>query len=164
VYIFSNGSHSRSMTDFPSSISVREPGTNTSQPAYSLYKDMGTQMTPNPSVRLSRDAVLPGIFNFSPNRHNTPDQSRRTASFGAPANGDMIDLQGFHMEKHGRRNVGSQPHPLLDRNLNWSTREEEEEESATCLRIQDCGETQVSPYVAWAAAWEEAERAKYTAR
>lgn len=124
---------------------------------------MGTQMTPNPSVRLSRGETL-GAFNVSPSRHNTPQQSRRTASLGTPANADLLDLQNFHTDKHGRRIPSSQPHPTLDRNLNWSTREEEEAESATCLRAPDGGETQSRPFAAWASAWEEAERAKYTAR
>lgn len=147
------------MSDFPSSISVRESGTETAQPS-ALYRDMGTQMTPNPSVRLSRGETL-GTFNMSPSRHNTPDHSRRTASLGAPANADMLDIQNFQV---GRRISCSQQHPILDRNLNWSTREEEEAESATCLRSQDCGDRETRPFVAWAVAWEEAERAKYTAR
>jgi hypothetical protein len=120
-------------------------------------------MTPNPSVRLSRGETL-GAFHISPSRHNTPDHSRRTASVGAPANADILDIQNFHTDKLGRRIPSSQPHPTLDRSLNWSTREEEEAESATCLRAQDGGETQSRPFVAWALAWEEAEHAKYTAR
>ena len=161
--IFSNGPHPRSMANFPSSTCVRDCGTDTAQPS-SLYRDMGTQMTPNPSVRLSRRAN-PGTCTESPGRHNTPDHSRRTACLGAPATADTLDVPTFHVEKLGRSHEGAHTHPLLDRNLNWSTREEEEEESATCLRTQsEGGETQPSPYVAWAAAWEEAERAKYTAR
>jgi len=150
------------ISDFPSSISVRESGTEIAQPS-AHYKDMGTQMTPNPSVRLSRGETHGGN-NISPSRHNTPDHSRRTAALGTPANAVMLDLQNFQTDKHGRRIPCSQSHPTLDRNLNWSTREEEEAESATCLRAQDSGETQTRPFVAWALAWEEAERAKYTAR
>ncbi|XP_073396046.1 uncharacterized protein [Physcomitrium patens] len=160
--IFSNGAHSRSVSDSADAISMRESGTDAAQPS-TVYRDTGTQMTPNPSVRLSRGAA-PGIF-ISPSRHNTPDRwNCRTASVGASSTVDMLDLQSFHIEKLRDHTQGPQLHASLYRNLNWSTREEEDEDSATCLRPHDCVEGQASALVAWAAAWEEAERAKYTAR
>lgn len=125
------------------------------------HRDMGTQMTPIPSLRHSRCAT-PGI-NLSPSRHNTPARSNRRATSLGATNVDMLELHSFHLEKLGHRPLDCQ-RSTLDRNSNWSTREEEEEESAACLRLDGGDPEENGALLAWALAWEDAERAKYTAR
>lgn len=146
------------------SASLREVGTDipTPRPAPG-HRDMGTQVTPFPSLRNST-CNTPWL-DASPTRHNTPARSdRRAVSLGAMIGSDLLELQSCHLEKLEHRNLGCEIWATLDRNSNWSTREEEEEESAKSLRQIDFGEAKKIMLLARAAAWEEAEHAKFIAR
>lgn len=152
------------ITSSARSRSTRESGSDSllTAPASTSHRDMGTQMTPIPSLRHSR-CTTPGI-NLSPSRHNTPARSNRRATSLGATNGDMLELHSFHLEKLGHHRPLDCQRSTLDRNSNWSTREEEEEESAACLRLDGGDLEENGALLAWALAWEDAERAKYTAR
>lgn len=94
----------------------------------------------------------------SPTRHNvTPARSgRRASSLGAiPGAVDSLELQSCHLAKLELRKLAGDA-PTLDRNIAWTTREEEERESAAKLRAdpEDLGRCQL------AIKWEEAEQTK----
>jgi len=123
-------------------------------------RDMGTQMTPAESLRNST-CTTPGLTT-SPTRHNTPARSgRRACSLGAfPGAVESLELQSCHLAKLELRKLAGDGQPTLDRNSVWTTREEEEMESAASLR----GYSGDRKNAAKASAWEEAEQTKALVR
>lgn len=124
-------------------------------------RDMGTQMTPAESLRNST-CTTPGLTCTSPTRHNTPARSgRRASSLGTfPGTVETLELQSCHLAKLELRKLAGDGQPTLDRNSVWTTREEEEMESAASLR----GDSGDRKNAVKANAWEEAEQAKALAR
>ncbi|XP_024378303.1 uncharacterized protein [Physcomitrium patens] len=135
------------------------------QSAAARCRDMGTQMTPVESLKNST-CTTPGLA-ISPTRHNTPARSgtRRAASLGdIPGGMEALELQSCHLAKLGLRKVAVDGQPTLDRNIVWTTREEEEMESSASLREAHSEDQEKSRIAAKVSAWVEAEQAKATAR
>lgn len=123
-------------------------------------RDMGTQSTPFGSSRASRSDTP--AKNNSPARHNTPV---KRSSSGHNKGVNLLELQSCHLAKLELQDLptGTQFQPFDQSQLsNWSTREEEEEQSATSLRSSDLPDLKFNILEARASAWENAERAKYT--
>lgn len=159
------------------SVSMREMSAVVLAPAVATacMRDMGTQMTPVESMKNST-CTTPGFntpgfntpgfntpgLNTSPNRHNTPARSgRRACSLGDV---EALELQSCHLAKLELRKLsGADGLSVLDRNSVWTSREEEDMESAASLRA-DSEDLERCKLIAKANAWEEAERAKVLAR
>lgn len=133
-------------------VSVEEP---------SNRRDMGTQMTPLESPKNST-CTTPGLT-ASPSGHNTPAGIRAYSLGAIPAAVDSLELQTRHMEKLELRNLARGDQPSLDRSNIWTTREEEEMESAASLR-EDPEDLERFQLAAKATSWEEAEQTKALAR
>ena len=98
-------------------------------------------------------------FSASPARHNTPAacSGRRPASF---AKAGLLELQTWHLAKLELCKL-----PSDDRNMAWSTREEEDMECSVTLRDHDSGALETGCVDDnLAAAWEEPEQTKHTER
>lgn len=116
-------------------------------------RDIATQITP---VQSFHAAVTPPRLHTGPARLNTTPvhSERRPASVGV----DVTELQSCHQAKLELDQAAA-----LDNN--WTTREEEVEESAKSLRLSvDFKEVKRNVLEARAAAWEEAEQSKSTLR
>lgn len=116
-------------------------------------RDIATQITP---VQSFHAAVTPPRLHTGPARLNTTPvhSERRPASVGV----DVTELQSCHQAKLELDQAAA-----LDNN--WTTREEEVEESAKSLRLSvDFKEVKRNVLEARAAAWEEAEQSKYMSR
>jgi len=124
-------------------------------------KDMGTQMTPIETPGNST-CTTPGLT-ASPTRHNTPAGVRAYSLGAIPAAVDSLEFQTCHMEKLELRNLAGDDQPSLDRSNVWTTREEEEMESATSLR-EDPEDLARFQLAAKATSWEEAEKTKALVR
>ena len=119
------------------------------------HRDIGTDMTPKGSSTTSRSYTP--FMNTSPTRHNTPASQ---AGVSAPvAQTSRIDLTRQIQECHlAKLQVGSTP-------LDWSSREEEEEETSKSLRHFEIGRMSVSVSEPRPCAWElEEEKIRSSAR
>lgn len=129
-------------------------------------RDMGTQMTPIVTpIETAENSLCttPGIT-ASPSRHNNTPVGIRAYSLGAvPGAVDSLKLQTLYLEKLGLRDQVEEGHPDLDRSNIWTTREEEEMESAASLR-EDPQELERFQLAAKATSWEKAELAKTLVR
>lgn len=134
-----------------------------SRPEPTNRRDMGTQMTPIETPENST-CTTPGLT-ASPTRHNNTPAEIRAYSLGAiPVAVDSLELQTRHMEKLELRNLAADDQPgSLDRSNIWTTREEEEMESAASLR-EDPEELERFQLAAKATSWEEAEQSKALVR
>ncbi|EFJ05325.1 hypothetical protein SELMODRAFT_48466, partial [Selaginella moellendorffii] len=97
-------------------------------------RDMGTEMTP--------------IASQEPSRTGTPIRAT-TPTIRSPTRQEIRAL-GAQL---GKANIAA-----------WASREEEEEDASKCLKNIDLEEVKRNVLETRAAAWEEAEKAKYEAR
>ncbi|KAG0604313.1 hypothetical protein M758_10G161600 [Ceratodon purpureus] len=100
-------------------------------------------------------------FSASPARHNTPAacSGRRPASLGSFARAGLLELQTWHLEKLKLCKLSSD-----DKNMAWSTREEEDMECSVSLRDHDSGVLEKGCLDDQAASWEGAEQTKLNER
>jgi len=98
-------------------------------------------------------------FTASPERHNTPaaQSGRRPASLGSFAKAGPLELQTWHLAKLELSKL-----PSDDRNVAWTTREEEDMECSVSLR--DSGVLEKGCEDDEAAALGETEQTKRNAR
>lgn len=125
-------------------------------------RDMGTEMTPIPSQEPSR--------NGTPVRATTPTRSQTTSRSSTPQRvppntiGINKDLSDKELQIKTRREIVALGTQLGKTNIaKWASNEEEEMYISTISNVG--GEEQAQGLIeARAAAWEEAEKAKYMAR
>ncbi|CAN6463511.1 unnamed protein product [Victoria cruziana] len=163
-----------------SSVSVRNA--TTSIPPASTVKsvsmrDMGTEMTPIASQEPSRTATP--VRATTPTR--SPSSSRpstpgRTAPASSPANShvSVLDRQANlpesglsekELQMKTKREIAALSAQLGKMNIAaWASKEEEEKDASTSLKTIDVEQTPKSAIENRAAAWEEAEKAKFLAR
>ncbi|KAL5760627.1 hypothetical protein ACOSP7_019140 [Xanthoceras sorbifolium] len=135
-------------------------------------RDMGTEMTPIASQEPSRTgtpvrATTP-IRSPNSSRPSTPG---RTAPAPSPTNppNDHLDQNKELSEKElqikTRREIMALGTQLGKMNIAaWASKEEEDKDASTSLKTVPSGQPTKSVIATRAAAWEEAEKAKYMAR
>ncbi|XP_031477975.1 uncharacterized protein LOC116249021 isoform X2 [Nymphaea colorata] len=140
-------------------------------------RDMGTEMTPIASQEPSRTATP--VRATTPTR--SPSSSRpstpgRIAPASSPANSSVsvldhqVDLpeSGLsekELQTKTRREIAALSAQLGKTNIAaWASKEEEEKDASTSLKITDVEQTPKSVIETRASAWEEAEKAKFMAR
>ena len=128
-------------------------------------RDMGTEMTPIASQEPSRTgtpigATTPTIrspVSSSPStpRQGSPTQDSRTVY--------MVDGDGKTVAKHGEVGSGQTPKGKVNA-ISWASKEEEDADASKSLKTIDIEEVKKNVLETRAAAWVEAEQAKYMAR
>lgn len=153
-------SHSASMRE-PSAASVAAESIINRNPA--SCKGISTQIIPGEGHKNPISSSSVSGFTISPTRHNTP-AGRRASSLGTiPGLIDVLELQTGHIAKLELRKLTGDDQPTLDRGHAWTTREEEELETAASLR-EDPEVLERDQLTAKAATWEDAEQEKCLAR
>lgn len=140
-------------------------------------RDMGTEMTPIPSQEPSRTATPVGAT--TPLRSPTssiPSTPRREDPTTCPIE-HAFDNGSQHTSENGRKELSEQELKLKTRKeivslgmqlgkMNiaaWASKDEKERSSSAAENI-DTAELEQIEFVKRAAAWEEAEKSKHTAR
>ncbi|KAJ9175341.1 hypothetical protein P3X46_013906 [Hevea brasiliensis] len=135
-------------------------------------RDMGTEMTPIASQEPSRNgtpvrATTP-IRSPSSSRPSTPGRATPTSSATNPSN-DALNTNNEWSEKElqmkTRREIMALGTQLGKMNIAaWASKEEEDKDASTSLKTVPAEQPAKSVIETRAAAWEEAEKAKYMAR
>jgi len=135
-------------------------------------RDMGTEMTPIASQEPSRTGTPVGATTpmRSPNssRPSTPTRAAPTI-FTDPCN-DILnlnknELSEKELQMKTRREIMVLGTQLGKMNIAaWASKEEEDKDASTSLKTKNAEQPAKSVVEARAAAWEEAEKAKYMAR
>lgn len=142
-------------------------------------RDMGTEMTPIASVDPSRTATplmatTPNLGSPAISRPSSPGRVKNTtpasASSGSKAAGpkalDAGKVSGLSGKEKTRAEILALGTQLGKANIAaWATKEEEEADAAQALKASlEMEEVRKNLLASRAAAWEEAEQSKYTAR
>ncbi|CAK9206745.1 unnamed protein product [Sphagnum troendelagicum] len=142
------------------------PGTNNTRGSVST-RDMGTEMTPIASVEPSRTATplratTPNLGSPINSRPSTPDR----ASISTSSSSNKLPLSGKELQAKTRQEILALGTQLGKPNIAaWATKEEEEADAAKALKASvELEEVRKNLLASRAAAWEEAEQAKYAAR
>ncbi|XP_058079466.1 uncharacterized protein LOC131227690 [Magnolia sinica] len=114
------------------------------------HRDIGTEMTPLASSTTSRCHTP--FKTFSPARHNTPASMSGPSVATSNARIHISELQEHHC---GKLEPGTQFDSVV---LNWSSREEEEEEISKSLRHFEIGGCRKTLDELRASAWEDEEK------
>lgn len=136
-------------------------------------RDMGTEMTPIASQEPSRTgtpvrATTP-IRSPGSSRPSTPGKA---APASTPVNASDLqvdaskkELSEKELQKRTRREIMALGTQLGKMSIAaWASKEEEDKDASTSLKIVAVDQTPKNVIDTRAAAWEEAEKAKYTAR
>lgn len=135
-------------------------------------RDMGTEMTPIASQEPSRTGTPVGATTpmRSPNssRPSTPTRAAPTI-FTDPCNDNLNlnknELSEKELQMKTRREIMVLGTQLGKMNIAaWASKEEEDKDASTSLKTKNAERPAKSVVEARAAAWEEAEKAKYMAR
>ncbi|KAJ7520970.1 hypothetical protein O6H91_19G033000 [Diphasiastrum complanatum] len=180
-------------TDFPSSDSLMldlnkcEPSSSPHEASYLpppnlrsvSMRDMGTEMTPIASQEPSRTgtpnrATTPTLRSPVSSRPSTPGRASPTPSpqQGLDVNGlckesesKQPELTEKELQAKTRQEILALGTQLGKANIAaWATREEEDADASKCLKNIDLEEVKKNVLETRAAAFEEAEKAKYMAR
>ncbi|MED6122857.1 hypothetical protein PIB30_043871 [Stylosanthes scabra] len=135
-------------------------------------RDMGTEMTPIASQEPSRTStpLRATTPTRSPNssQPSTPARAAPTSGLADPCNDhpspNKNELSEKELQMKTRREIIALGTQLGKTNIAaWASKEEEDKDASTSLKVKT-GEPTRSVVEARAAAWEEAEKAKYMAR
>ncbi|KAK9117943.1 hypothetical protein Scep_016036 [Stephania cephalantha] len=136
-------------------------------------RDMGTEMTPITSQEPSRNgtpvrATTP-LRSPASSRPTTPGRAGAVSSPVETANCQMdpneMNLSEKEMQRKTRREIMALGTQLGKTNIAaWASKEEEDKDASTSLKIVGVDQPAKSVIDSRAAAWEEAEKAKYMAR
>ncbi|KAK0573212.1 hypothetical protein LWI29_004456 [Acer saccharum] len=135
-------------------------------------RDMGTEMTPIASQEPSRTgtpvrATTP-IRSPNSSRPSTPGRTALAPSPINPPNDHLdqnMELSEKELQMKTRREIMALGTQLGKMNIAaWASKEEEDKDASTLLKTISSGQPTKSVIETRAAAWEEAEKAKYMAR
>lgn len=136
-------------------------------------RDMGTEMTPIASQEPSRTgtpvrATTP-MRSPTSSRPSTPGRAALASSPTDPPNGHpdahKNELSEKELQMKTRREIRALGTQLGKMNIAaWASKEEEDNDASTSLKTLAAQQTAKSVIETRAAAWEDAEKAKYTAR
>ena len=135
-------------------------------------RDMGTEMTPIASQEPSRTgtpvrATTP-ILSPTSSRPSTPGRAAPTSSPSNPFNDHQNpnkELSEKELQMKTRREIMVLGTQLGKKNIAaWASKEEEDKDASTSLKTIGADQQSKNVIETRAAAWEEAEKAKYTAR
>ncbi|XP_011021672.1 PREDICTED: uncharacterized protein LOC105123677 isoform X2 [Populus euphratica] len=135
-------------------------------------RDMGTEMTPIASQEPSRTgtpvrATTP-ILSPTSSRPSTPGRAAPTSSPSNPLNDHQNpnkELSEKELQMKTRREIMVLGTQLGKKNIAaWASKEEEDKDASTSLKTIGADQQSTNVIETRAAAWEEAEKAKYTAR
>ncbi|CAJ2677783.1 remorin 4.1 isoform X1 [Trifolium pratense] len=133
-------------------------------------RDMGTEMTPIASQEPSRTGTPVGATTpmRSPNssRPSTPTRAAPSSNLIDPRNdNNKNELSEKELQMKTRREIMVLGTQLGKMNIAaWASKEEEDKDASTSLKIKTSEQPVKSVVEARATAWEEAEKAKYMAR
>lgn len=135
-------------------------------------RDMGTEMTPIASQEPSRTgtpvrATTP-ILSPTSSRPSTPGRAAPTSSPSNPLNDHQNlneELSEKELQMKTRREIMVLGTQLGKKNIAaWASKEEEDKDASTSLKTIGADQQSKNVIETRAAAWEDAEKAKYTAR
>ena len=136
-------------------------------------RDMGTEMTPIASQEPSRTgtpvrATTP-MRSPTSSRPSTPGRAALASAPTDPPNGHpdahKNELSEKELQMKTRREIRALGTQLGKMNIAaWASKEEEDNDASTSLKTLAAEQTAKSVIETRAAAWEDAEKAKYTAR
>ncbi|CAK8578255.1 unnamed protein product [Lathyrus sativus] len=133
-------------------------------------RDMGTEMTPIASQEPSRTGTPVGATTpmLSPNssRPSTPTRAAPSSTLiNDNLNLNKNELSEKELQMKTRREIMVLGTQLGKMNIAaWASKEEEDKDASTSLKTKNAEQPTKSVVEARAAAWEEAEKAKYMAR
>lgn len=133
-------------------------------------RDMGTEMTPIASQEPSRTGTPVGATTpmLSPNssRPSTPTRAAPSSTLiNDNLNLNKNELSEKELQMKTRREIMVLGTQLGKMNIAaWASKEEEDKDASTSLKTKNAEQPTKSVIEARAAAWEEAEKAKYMAR
>ncbi|KAL5721569.1 hypothetical protein ACHQM5_005197 [Ranunculus cassubicifolius] len=165
--------HESSITVHSSTTYIPPPSTVRSV----SMRDMGTEMTPEMTPIASQEPSRTGTPVRATTPIRSPGSSRpSTPGKAAPAStpvtasdfhvdGNKKELSEKEIQKRTRREIMALGTQLGKMNIAaWASKEEEDKDASTSLKIISVDQTPKNIIETRAAAWEEAEKAKYMAR
>ncbi|XVF85514.1 hypothetical protein PTKIN_Ptkin17bG0123500 [Pterospermum kingtungense] len=162
-----------SLSQHDSSMSIHSATTFIPPPSTARsvsMRDMGTEMTPIASQEPSRTGtpVRSTTPIRSPNSSSPSTPSRAVPAPANPRNGHLdlnMELSEKELQMKTRREIMVLGAQLGKTNIAaWASKEEEDKDASTSLKTLTPEQTAKSVTETRAAAWEEAEKAKYMAR